>query len=78
MQFTFQQGARYRAKLKLGLDEIGYDNDTLRTFGYTIGLRDVSVTGGGTVRRVVGTWGASTQTLELPSQIVQVDEVESE
>lgn len=78
MQYLLQQGARYRAKLKLNIDEIGYDNDAIRQLGEYIGLADITVTGGGTVRRVVGTWNRVTQTVDLPEQIKAIEEVNGE
>jgi hypothetical protein len=73
--FELENGKRYSVKIKLSIDEIGFDNETLEALAASVGFGDVEVHGGGTVRHAVGTWTRRSQSIELPSQVESVEEV---
>lgn len=75
MTFHAKPGKRYRAEIRLGLFEQVASNATIAEKLQAVGLTNVSVTGSGRERWAFGFWPGGDITIELPEQIVRVDEV---
>lgn len=74
MQLT--NGKRYAARIDLGILESLASNDDIRAKFEEVGFVDVQVTGTGRIHSAVGTWsGATGEIGNLPSQIIEVSEV---
>jgi hypothetical protein len=67
---TLTKGARYRARLRLGIFEGLASNATIEAKLEEAGFADVTVTGSGRDRFAEGMWGRLTAAVELPDQVV--------
>jgi hypothetical protein len=63
-------GKRYRAYIRLGFFEQAASNETVRGKLEDAGFCFVAVGGRGRDRVAEGTWGQSTQDVELPEQVI--------
>ena len=75
MNFTAVPHRRYRAQIKLGVFEQVVNNDGLRARLEAVGLTNVKVEGSGRQRLAFGDWTGDRVVVELPSQIVAVDDL---
>jgi hypothetical protein len=67
---TLVQGARYRARIRLGMFEQIAANGTIRERLEEAGFADVTVIGTGRDRQADGVWGQPTSDVTLPEQVV--------
>jgi hypothetical protein len=76
MKAAVAPGRRYRARVHLGVFEQVVSNAALAERFKAVGFSDVSVTGSGRDRWAFGAWrGAPTEPVELPEQIIAVEEI---
>lgn len=75
MKIHVTTGKRYKATISLGFFEKLASNDTIKQKLLDAGLTDVTVTGSGGSRTAVGT-STYTGEVDLPSQIVYVEEIQ--
>jgi hypothetical protein len=73
--FTVEHGKSYQAKLLLqGLETWASNEMVAAKFG-DLGFVDVKVTGSSNIRVASGTWTGNTATVDLPSQVLQAEEL---
>jgi hypothetical protein len=75
VKLALEQDSSYRADLSLGMFEAVASNDMIADKFRAIGFVDVTVTGSGRKRQVVGTWPLAPRDADLPSQVSSVEEL---
>jgi len=78
MEYTVHQGKRYAARIYLNLFESMASNEEIARRFRLVGFIGVSVDGSGSERIARGLWVGDTTTTKLPSQIVEVKELDDE
>lgn len=75
MQLQLKKGSRYQAQIKLsGLQIIAPNSEVQRKF-VELGFVNVTSTGTGADRTVMGMWSGTTMKIELPAQVTSVKEI---
>ena len=74
--FTVRRGRRYRATISLGLLESLADNEAIVERLSTAGFDEISVEGSAGTRYAEARWPNEDATAELPSQVIDVTEVD--
>jgi len=74
MSYTFEQGKRYQARVQLrGIEALFGGASDVRAEFVKLGVSELQVADqGGDRYLVTGRWAAPTQTVELPSQVVEI------
>lgn len=74
--FTVRRGKRYRATIVLGVLEQIAGNDIIAAKLTEAGFEDVNVSGDGRTRLAEARWPRDDASAPLPSQVVEVAEIE--
>lgn len=76
MKKLLQQNKYYTGTIKLSISEMMVvSNDRLKSGLQDFGFADVSIEGTGKVRKVTGMWSKPSQEAEVPSQVVEINEI---
>ncbi len=76
MEYTVRKGKKYKARIKLGWIESFADNGMLADKFRFIGFVEVIVKGNGGERIAEGRWMLDDASADLPSQVVEVIELD--
>ena len=77
MKITVTEGRWYTADIKLNFVQKAASNDTVKGKLEAMGFKRVTVTGSGGRRTAKGKWMGRTTTVPMPSQVSNVQEIET-
>ena len=77
MKITVTEGRWYSGTIKLNFVQKAASNDTVRGKLEALGFSRVAVTGSGGTRQAKGKWMRKTTTVAMPSQVSNVQEIET-